>query len=338
SAGGAGAGAGEECSAIDIRTDHVVPTVWLLIDGSGSMADSLMSPSTVPDAGAPTGPTRWDALRETLLDPATGVVPKLAHDVRFGMIMYDGPLGGFPGTTATLPDGGPATGNPPTDECPRLATVEPKLDNLGALSSAFPALAPGGSTPTHKALSHLMSRLPSGTPTTDPSYVVLATDGAPNDFCTGGTDPFAGGPGGGTAIQEQVITMTQQLAARGTPIYVISLAASDQMLSAHLAQVAQAGGTSTGVFTPETKDRLVDTFRQLINPSVLCTIRLPTPRTTQNACMALVKLNDQTLECNGSNGWKLRDSMTLELTGSACETFKAGGAHLEARFPCPSSM
>ncbi|HKU42475.1 MAG TPA: vWA domain-containing protein [Polyangiales bacterium] len=337
-AGGGSSAAFDECFSIDVRS-QVTPTVWLLIDGSGSMADPFGPPDPpppgAPDAGVLPSPTRWDALRETLLDPATGVVPKLAHEIKFGMVMYDGPLGGAP--IQTLPDGGPATGMPPTTECPRLATVEPKLDNLDAFNAAFPAIAPGGSTPTHKALAHLISRQPPAGSAADPTYVVLATDGAPNDFCS--ADMNLGGIfGQPSMIPDEVIQLTQQLAMQGTPMYVISLAASDQLLSEHLAKVASAGGTNMSVYTPETKDRLVDTFRQLINPSVLCTIRLPKPRALRDACMGRVKLNDETLECDGPNGWKLRDSMTLELTGAACETFKAGAAHVEAAFPCPNPI
>ncbi|HKU36936.1 MAG TPA: hypothetical protein VJR89_02280, partial [Polyangiales bacterium] len=119
-ASGSGASKTETCGATDITNGRVQPKVWLVIDGSGSMADPLMAPA---DPQMPVaGPSRWDSLRQALMDPNGGVVPTLEKLVQFGMVMYDGPLGGGIGTTQTLPDGGPATGMPPTDECPRLAT------------------------------------------------------------------------------------------------------------------------------------------------------------------------------------------------------------------------
>jgi hypothetical protein len=42
-----------------------VPTIWLMIDGSGSMR----SPLSQSDPGS-----RWNALRRVLMDPQSGVV------------------------------------------------------------------------------------------------------------------------------------------------------------------------------------------------------------------------------------------------------------------------
>jgi hypothetical protein len=319
----------ENCGAVDISNGRIIPKVWLVIDGSGSMADGLTGPMTAP--------TRWDALRQALMDKMGGVVPTLDPLVKFGMVMYDGPLGGFPGTTTTLPDGGPATGMPPTDECPRLVLVEPELNNFAKLDPMIPLLAPGGSTPTHKAMAQVLTHLPATTMVPDgmvePTYVVLATDGAPNDFCT--MDPF--GAGGGPAIQNEVVATTTKIAAQGIPVYVISLAASDQALSTHLAAVAQAGGTMQPPFTPQNKDQLVETFRQIIGPEAGCQVKLTTGfGVMQNvACMGSVELSGEKLECDSPNGWKLVDSKTIEITGTACERFKMmTNARLTAFFPC----
>lgn len=337
-ASGTGAPATETCGATDIVTGRVTPVVWLVLDGSGSMADPLMSTGdpTVVAAGG----SRWDALRPALMDPAGGVVKTLDPLVKFGMVLYDGPLGGAVGTTATLPDGGPATGAPPTDECPRLVVVEPALNNFSALDPLIPMLPPGGSTPTHKAMAQVLSHLPANLQVpdamVDPVYVVLATDGAPNDFCAG-ADPLAGLLTGGGDYQGMVVSLTQQMAAKGVPVYVISLAANDALLSSHLSQVAQAGGTMKPPFTPQNKDQLVETFKQIIGPDVLCTVKL-----TQGfgvmphvACMGSVMIAGEKLECNSDNGWKLKDPKTIEITGTACEKFKMmNNARLTAFFPC----
>ena len=50
------------CAEVQVQVDPIIPTLVLLVDQSGSM-DSDFS-----------GQPRWDALYETLMDPATGVV------------------------------------------------------------------------------------------------------------------------------------------------------------------------------------------------------------------------------------------------------------------------
>lgn len=338
STSGTGAMAPEDCGSGDFIGGRVTPVVWLVIDGSGSMAESLVAPAdptTMPAAGA----SRWDSLRPALMDPNGGVVKTLDPLVKFGMVMFDGPLNGGAGTTQTLPDGGPATGMPPTDECPRLALVEPALNNFAVLDMAIPTLPPGGSTPTHKAMEQVLSHLPADLQVPDqvhdPVYVVLATDGAPNDFCAGGgLNPFQMGP---DPIQQMVVSLTGQMQMKGVPVYVISLAAGDQRLATHLADVAKAGGTGKPPFTPQDKDALVQTFMDIIGPEVLCSVKLTQGWGVmpQNACMGKVALNGKQLDCNSDNGWKLSDSKTIEITGTACDEFKkTTNVRLTAFFPC----
>ena len=336
---GTGAVKPEDCGSGDFIGGRVTPVVWLVIDGSGSMADPLMASADpmMPVAGG----SRWDALRPALMDPTGGVVKTLDPLVKFGMVMYDGPLNGAPGTATVLPDGGPSTGMPPTDECPRLAVVEPALNNFAVLDPLIPALPPGGSTPTHKAMEQVLSHLPANLQvpdgSVDPVYVVLATDGAPNDFCadpTGGFNPFQTGP---DPYQQMVVSLTQQMAMKGVPVYVVSLAAGDQRLSTHLADVAKAGGTGKAPFVPQNKEALVQTFMDIIGPEKLCSVKLTQGWGVmpQNACMGSVELNGKKLDCNNENGWKLADSKTIEITGTACEEFKkTTNVRLTAFFPC----
>lgn len=338
-ASGNGVPAAEDCGSGDFIGGRVTPVVWLVLDGSGSMADPLMTPAD-PTMPAPAGSSRWDALRPALMDPATGVVKTLESLVKFGMVMYDGPLNGGAGTLTTLPDGGPATGMPPTDECPRLAVIEPALNNFATLDMMIPMLPPGGSTPTHKAMEQVLSHLPANLQVPDqqidPVYVVLATDGAPNDFCAGagGFNPFQQGP---DPIQQMVVSLTQQMQMKGVPVYVISLAANDARLATHLGEVAQAGGTMKPPFTPQNKDALVATFMDIIGPEVLCSVKLTKGWGIMPsvACMGSVELNGKKLECNSPDGWKLSDPKTIELTGAACEEFKkTTNVRLTAFFPC----
>lgn len=336
---GTGVPKADNCGSGDFVGGRVTPIVWLVLDGSGSMADPL-TVTTDAMGNAVAGTSRWDSLRPALMDPTSGVVKTLDPLVKFGMVLFDGPLNGGVGTLTTLPDGGPATGMPPTDECPRLTVVEPALNNYATLDMQIPQLPPGGSTPTHKAMEQVLSHLPATVAAPDqmaePVYVVLATDGAPNDYCAGmaGFNPFATGP---DPIQEMVVSLTGQMQMRGVPVYVISLAADDPRLTQHLNSVAQAGGTGKPPFLPANKDALVKTFMDIIGPEVLCSVKLTSGWGVMpsNACMGKVQLNGKELECNSDNGWKLSDSKTIEITGTACEEFKkTSNVRLTAFFPC----
>lgn len=312
---GTGTHSGQGCATADVRAARVTPTIWLVVDGSGSMDEAF---------GAS---TRWIALREALMEASTGVVPVLQAAVVWGMVMYDGPIdiGSFiPG----LFGGGAGTGG---GTCPRLVVVEPMLNNFPNIDPAYPAAPLGGSTPTHKALEAVVTRLQNQPQTLDmpevgPTYVVLATDGQPNDFC-GGT--AAADPAGA------VLAATQTIAATGTPLFVISLAGGDAALQAHLEQVAMAGGTGKPPFTPMSKDELVQTFQDIIGGAVGCDVRLNGKVTPGSECQGYVNIGGVDLPCNDPNGWRLKDEQTVEITGTWCDAFKADtSAMLHASFPC----
>jgi hypothetical protein len=322
--GAAGTGLADgQCANQRITTRRVTPTVWLLIDGSGSMVTMLGDKS------------RWVALREALMDPTMGVVKSLETQVKFGMIMFDGPLP--MGTPVLLPDGGQAMfSSGPATTCPRLVDVEPKLMNFADIDKAYTPDPLGGSTPTDKAVDSVVMHLPTAMQTgpdqmpPDPTYVVLATDGAPNDYCdmTALFAPMVD-------VRPKVIAGVMQLAAAGNKTYVISLAGDDQMLTAHLTDVAKAGGTGQPPYVPANKDDLVKAFQAIIGPEAACDVKLNGNVKMGSECKGSLKINGMALTCNDPNGWKLKDTSTISITGTACDTYKADNkALLEADFPC----
>jgi hypothetical protein len=300
--------AGDKCVKQEITLRRLQPTIWLVVDGSGSMSDPLSQSDSTP---------RWNALRSALLDPQTGVVDQLQQDVKWAMVMYDGPL----------PDGSADR----TTACPRLVTVDPKLDNLSAIDAVYPENPLGGSTPTDKALAAVLARIaaqPAGAdPHAGPNIVVLATDGAPNDFCQTAT------PAGD--VRAQVIDAVKQLDAMGTRSYVVSLAGEDAELAQHLQQVAAAGGAGKPPFVPQDAAELLQSFQDIAGPGVQCEIALSSAVDKGQACMARVRLNGVSLPCNRRNGYRLKSPQTLELRGRACETYKHDpSVVLQAELPC----
>ena len=311
-----------QCARQDIGAMRIRPTVWLVIDGSGSM----IQPLDVQDMASP---TRWNALREALMDPTKGLVKSIENDVDFGMVIYDGPLGGF---TLPLPDGSaPPAGAAMT--CPRLVDVEPAKGNFAAIDMAYTKDPLGGSTPTDKALEQVIAHLPMpkdlgpDEAATRPTIVVLATDGEPNDFCSMAFPPLD--------VRPNVINAVKQLVANGNKTYVISLAGTDPGLMQFCAEVAAAGGTGKPAYVPSTRDALIQAFREIIGPGVACDVHLTGMVKMGLHCKGAVQLNGVTLPCDDDNGWRLKDMSTLTLTGSACEKFKSDPmAFLHADFPC----
>jgi hypothetical protein len=308
-----------QCAGQMLVTNRVVPTVWLVLDGSGSMVDLLGETS------------RWNALRSALMDPADGVVKSLEADVSFGMVLYDGATPG--NIQQPLPDGGIAMFSaPPATTCPRLVTVEPAMNNFTMLDSMYGATPLGGSTPTDKALEAVVSHLPDQTGQVldgriNPIIVVLATDGAPNNLCT--TDFTM------LDVAPNVINVVGSLASNNVKTYVISLAGGDMLLTQHLEQVAAAGMTGKPPFLPTNKVELVQVFKDIIGPAAACDVALSGSVKIGNECMGTIKINGTPLVCNDANGWMLKDKSTITISGTACDDYRNNvSAVLEADFPC----
>lgn len=346
----------------------VTPTVWLVVDGSGSMGDDFADTS------------RWEALRSALMDPG-GVVQTLETTVRFGLVIYNGPEenlfdpniggnggnnGGVPGacnapeninplclcftgyepfccqprcggmTAMPAPDPMPAPMPDPMQppmQCENIVVVNPALSNYAAINASYPQEQLGGSTPTHRALERIVSTLPVVNQTlpddmTGPTYVVLATDGEPNDFCSD-----SGGGGFQNDVAQRVVEVVRNGVQMGMKMFVVSLAGEDRRLRQHLEEVAGIGSPGQPPFEPAGKDELVDTLRTIIGGTT-CQIALDGTVMSDQACTGSVMYNGQNLPCNDPNGWRLVDDHTLQLTGSACEAFLSTPSMVYAQFPC----
>jgi hypothetical protein len=325
--GAAGSGLKDgQCAKQNIVTSRVVPTIWLVIDGSGSMLNPL---------GLANPQSRWSALYDALMNPDNGIVKSLEKDVQWGVVLYDGPS---PGGMASVmfPDGG-VKNFPPAETCPRVAVVEPKKEAFADIAMVVGADPLGGSTPTDKALEVVVNHLPDQSgqvldARVYPTIVVLATDGEPNDFCT--LEPVLGLPIGGD-VRPKVIAAVRQMESMSVKTYVISLAGEDQNLTAHLNQVAAAGGTKMPPFFPTTKDQLVQAFKDIIGPETACDVVLNGSVKPGIECMGKIKINGIELPCNDPNGWALKTPSTVTIQGTACEKYKMDlTAVLEADFPC----
>jgi hypothetical protein len=240
-------------------------TIAFVIDGSGSMCEKFGNS------------TRWTELRTALLQKGTGLLYRIDSLATFGMYLYDGTIdiglaGMASGSTATNPAcAGLSSLRRGMGVCPQIVEVKPAPANAAKIDAMYPKMELGGSTPTDKAMNYAVDQLiairtPGQNLMTNPQYIILATDGQPNDICMGGLG------GDGTVQQQGVIAAVDKAATMGITTFVISLA-SDAALQAHLDEVARHGNRAdpaAHTFTPTNSADLVMTLTSLLGSAVGC--------------------------------------------------------------------
>jgi hypothetical protein len=147
-----------------------IPTVYLMVDRSGSMFDCI-STSNVEPSCTNAADTPWTKLKTGVLT----VVEALQKEVRFGFASFTGTnprMGGM---------------------CPMIDKVAPKLDNYAAIKAVYDGLAFGPNTtesgkkfetPASQSLGLIGGDLMADT-TEGAKYILYVTDGEP-DYCGDG--------------------------------------------------------------------------------------------------------------------------------------------------------
>lgn len=308
--GGDGSGDGDGdgvCADIDVEAARIIPTVAFVVEQSNGM-DQLL------EEGQPL--TRWDALREVLLDSETGVIPSFSADMRMGLVLYANPPPYFP-------------------ECPDLTEImPPALDNYQAIQAVYGNAVTAPNAPTGDSLRAAAQRLDAVTEV-GPKYLVLGTNGDP-DRCD---------EDGGQIRQDEeskalVVTAAQESYAKGIETIVINVGRGPTA-HAHLQAVANAGaGLSPDetpgavLYEPGTRDELAETLQSLLGAVRTCTFDLRGEVDEAQAGRGTVTLDDVPLEMSDEDGWRLVTESRIELVGAACDTLKNGDHSFRAQFPC----
>ncbi|RLB56313.1 MAG: hypothetical protein DRI34_09325 [Deltaproteobacteria bacterium] len=293
----------EECASVSVELEHIIPTVMLLIDQSGSMSD---------DFG---GTSRWQAMRAALADPQQGVVYQLQDEIIFGAALYTS-------------DGGFAGG-----DCPILQKVAPALHNAQAIGKLIGDNGPQGDTPTGESITAVVSYLDGLPPDsiTPLRIIVLATDGEP-DTCEV-PNPQTGQP--------QAVAAAQAAFSAGVKTFILSV--GSDVAASHLQDMANAGagldvggGQNAPYYVANDPEQLRQAFEQIAQGSRSCLFALEGEvQPIEYAAYGKVVLNGRELEFQDPDGWRLADAGTLELLGSACrEYLDTENPTLEASFPC----
>jgi hypothetical protein len=153
------------CQEVMYKFEPQIPTVFVLVDQSGSMFKCRTNGGAMDATGrecANHADTSWYPMR----DGALTVLRQLEKEVRFGFAAF--------------------TGEMSDAVCPTLSPVLPQLNNQTAIATSYNALPPPrkGETPTRKALEQVGSLLQADHSAGE-KFILFVTDGEP-DYCDDG--------------------------------------------------------------------------------------------------------------------------------------------------------
>jgi hypothetical protein len=320
-------GSGGGCAFSKAEFKQETPNVMLVVDRSRSMEE---------DFGTD---TRWNVLRDALINPTDGFVTTLETQIRFGLSMYTGPLmsgggapppprggsGGAGGGTATGGSGGTLT------ECPILAGVPIALNNFAQISASYLATEPLGNTPTGSSIAAIAPQIQALDPVLfpGPRVMVLATDGEPNT-CTSLTDNATG-----RRLSEEAI---QAAYDAGIQTFVISV--GDQVGEEHLRRIANLGqgfpvNDMTERFYPANDpSELSEAFTTIINGIRACVFDLNGTVMVSSASLGRVTVDGVALTYMDPNGWHLNGNGQVVVDGEGCQKIQQGAQGIDIWFPC----
>ncbi len=295
-------GGGDKCPQLQELLLPTVPTIQLVVDGSGSM-DEDFEPMV----------TRWEAMESSLVG-GDGVVTELQSQIRFGVSLYRNP-------------------QMTTGMCPDVTTLTPQLDAADEITALLANTQPAGDTPTGESLVIATQTLLDDMWEGD-KVLVLATDGEP-DTCENPDAEM------GPALKMSRAVATDAVTAAfdaGIRTFVISVGAD--VAADHLQELANAGlGNQPGdadapFWVANDTASLVTAFSEIVAGIRPCTFPLSMPLADGLAPTCEVTVNGDAVPYQDANGWDLPDPSTLELAGDSCAQIQTGVATVEMTCAC----
>jgi hypothetical protein len=351
----------------------VIPTVYLLVDRSGTMFDSLGG-----------NVTAWTALRGGVLD----VMRELESSVRFGFAAFSG-----------------ANMGPLMCEL-QVPSVAPELNNYAAIAALYEPLGqPMNSkeTPTVLALTEIAKQLEQDTATIGDKYILFVTDGEP-DYCNDGNaicppDSVVGllqnlsssvdvngaarqpirtlvfGVSSPTATIRQDVLQAFANAGAGLPVmalapnanqapdpnavydqcagepgWAVDFAATGkpamrgQSIGAYVFDAATAGNAP--VYRPDPTDQaaLTEEIRVALAGVKSCTFDLGEDGVQVDLSrqdlgqLARVVINGTAVPFDPVNGWSMSSETTVALAGQACATWRTPTIQTSISFDFPCDV
>jgi hypothetical protein len=204
--------------------------------------------------------TRWDVLRQSIVDPEQGLLASLDATTRIGLMIYTG-RGGLANPLG----------------CPLITQVGFELGNVDQVRSLYLASEPmtGGDTPTGESIDQAVLAL-GAIVAAGPKYILLATDGEP-DTCQQ-PKPSQGMP--------QALAAAERAFAQGLRVYTLGV--SDGLDPLRVQQMANAGagkdpdlvygvdpGAEPPLFANSDPQQLAQQLRGVIGDVRTCTVSAP---------------------------------------------------------------
>jgi hypothetical protein len=295
--------------------------VYLVLDRSGSMADTGSAPSA----------TKWHELNGAV----DFVLQQFEASIRFGVLTY------------------------PTDTLCKTSgpQVAVGLHKRTAVLAHLGQTSPGGGTPTVAALTNAAQSLEDIGDPKSTKYIVLATDGGPNCnyglaanpcsctlapaewCCTSNPNPCYAGH---TCLDEtRILQVLKDLHAQGITVFVIGLKGSAEY-TALLDAMAKAGGApqvggATAYYPASNKAELKAALQAIAVSLISCEIDLTKAPEYPGKVLLYIDGKNVPRDAGKKNGWDYTDSTLtkIKLYGAACSDLQDGKKHtVTATFPC----
>jgi hypothetical protein len=302
----------KNCGLQTFKLQRRPAELMLVLDRSGSM--------NMP-AGPTSITTKWtdvtDALNETIM--------KTESAVQWG-------LKAFPtGTVMCGVNDGVEVPSAPMNYATVWAQIQANAPGGGA----------GGGTPTTVAIDKAVAYL-KATPSQNPRYLVLATDGEPNCAMGGNTGGGRRGGGGtGAADDAAAIMSVASAATAGFKTFVIGVATGADAENV-LTGMAMAGGEPRVGATPPyypvaSKQDLINALGTITGLITDCVFRLSQPPPSPPDVAVNVGSARVSRDTNHMNGWDYNaGNDSIQFYGQACEDVKkASGQNVQIIYGCP---
>ena len=288
---GPGGGPDANCPAVNFTATPVIPSISLLIDRSQSMGSTIG------------GKSRYQAIRDALVDPNNGVVKGLERKALFGASLYSSD---FP--------------------CPRLYSVPRALNNTTAIATLIDSQTPDGVTPTGPSIDQAVAAFAASPPPAgSPPIIVLATDGEPNTCESNVTN------------RQPSINAARASFAAGIRLFVLGV--SSDVNPSHLQDVANAGaGIQPGqpnapFFVATTPQNMKTAFDQIIGGVTSCELTINGTVSESQAASGTVLVNG--VPITFGTDWQLVNGNTIRILGQACTNLRnSPNPMVTGTFPC----
>jgi hypothetical protein len=335
SIGGAGGGGGRSCGLQKFDVERKPAEILLLLDRSKSMIEDTTSDGVT---------LKWNAVIPALKQ----VITDTDAAVSWGLKVF--PEG----------DGAECVA---TGVTPNVVVPVAPMNAANVIAGIDATMAQGNGTPTGDAVTAAFNYLRTPT-TTNPKYILLATDGAPS--CAGTTKDSS-------TARTFAVSQVMAAATATPPIYtfVVGVATNSSNDQSTLNNLADAGGRPrpgllTHFYLGNTQTELTAALATITGQAATCTFPLDPPPPVPNdstklgmyfpptgtptsctattdcpnglSCVSSVCMTKVPYDGAMGNGWAYTDAndTAVQAYGSWCDMIKASGANtVQVIYGCP---